>query len=118
MSDLASSSGSLTRIRATSSATLPLPTTMARPVERSGAISSKCGCALYQPTKSTAATLPSSSSPGDAERTVRLRAGGVDDGVVALCELLGLDVLTDSDVAEEAEPLVERGLLELGADGF
>ena len=54
----ASTSGSVTRIRATSSATLPLPITTARPLEMSGAISSKCGCALYQPTKSTAATLP------------------------------------------------------------
>ena len=64
MSVLASTSGSVTRIRATSRATLPTPTTTARPLEMSGAISSKCGCALYQPTKSTAATLPGSSSPG------------------------------------------------------
>ena len=64
MSVVASTSGSVTRMRATSSATFPLPTTTARPVDRSGAISSKCGWALYQPTKSTAATLPGSSSPG------------------------------------------------------
>ncbi len=51
-------------MRATSMATLPLPITTARPLEMSGAISAKCGWALYQPTKSTAATLPRRYSPG------------------------------------------------------
>ena len=116
MSVVASTSGSLTRMRATSSATLPLPTTTARPLDRSGAISSKCGCALYQPTKSTAATLPGRSSPGMPSGPVRLRTDGVDHRVVALGELGGLDMVADGDVAEEPEPRIDGGLLELGAD--
>ncbi|COW64470.1 Uncharacterised protein [Mycobacterium tuberculosis] len=60
----ANTSGSVSRIRATSSATFPLPITTARAPDRSGDTCSKCGCALYQPTKSTAAILPGRSSPG------------------------------------------------------
>lgn len=51
-------------MRATSRATLPLPITTARVPVRSGSMSRKCGWALYQPTKSTAATLPGRFSPG------------------------------------------------------
>ena len=47
---------------------------------------------------------------------VGLRADGVDHRVVAVGQLGGLHVLADHDVAEEPEPGIERGLLELGAD--
>ena len=116
MSVAARMSGSVTNIRATSSATLPLPTTTARPVDRSGAISWKWGWALYQPTKSTAGTLPSRSSPGMPSDSVGLGADGVDHRVVAFGQLGGVYVVTDDDVAEEAEPGVQCCLLELGAD--
>ncbi len=51
---------------------------------------------------------------GDVQRPVGLRADGVDHRVVALGQLVGLHVLADDDVAEEAEPRIERRLLELG----
>ena len=55
---------------------------------------------------------------GDAERAVGLGADGVDDGVVALRKLGGLHVLTDGDVAEEAEPGIVGDLVELRRHGL
>ena len=52
----------------------------------------------------------------DAERAVGLRADGVDHRVVALGQFGRLHVFADHDVAEEPEPRIQRGLLELGAD--
>ena len=53
---------------------------------------------------------------GNAQRSVRLGADRVDHRVVALGELGGLHVFADHDVAEEPEPRIQRGLLELRAD--
>ena len=53
---------------------------------------------------------------GDVQRTVGLRADGVDHRVVAVGQLGGLDVIADDDVSEEPEPRIECRLLELGAD--
>ena len=79
----ASSAGASTSMRATSSATLPLPITTARSAEsRSTSRSVWSGWPLYQPTNSVAACEPGSSSPGMPERAVRRRAGRVDDRVV------------------------------------
>ncbi len=55
---------------------------------------------------------------GDAERPVGGRAGGVDDGVVALKQLLTRDVCPEFDVSEEAEARVQRGLLVDAHDGL
>ena len=52
----------------------------------------------------------------NAQRPVGLRADGVDHRVVALGQLGGLHMVADHDVAEEPEPRIQRGLLELGAD--
>ncbi len=60
----ASSSRVSASIRATSSATFPLPTTTARSPERSNASSWKSGWPLYQATSSVAAHEPGRSSPG------------------------------------------------------
>src|SRR5690348_3768959 len=48
---------------------------------------------------------------GDAELAVSLTADREDDRVVELLELFDLDVVTDLDVAEEAEPLTSGGFL-------
>jgi hypothetical protein len=48
---------------------------------------------------------------GDAQRTVRRRAGGVDDRVVVGEQILARDVLAETDVAEEAKARVGGGLL-------
>ncbi|CAM5737241.1 hypothetical protein MAUB1S_01811 [Mycolicibacterium aubagnense] len=50
---------------------------------------------------------------GDAERSVRLGADGVDDGVVPFGKFCGLHVLAHGDVAEEAETGVVGDLVEL-----
>lgn len=52
----------------------------------------------------------------DPQRPIRLRAGGVDDGVITLGQLDRMHVLPDDDVAEEAESRIHRRLLELSAD--
>ena len=52
----------------------------------------------------------------DPEHPVGLCAHRVDDGVVEPHQLVVLDVLADLDVAEEAEPGVERRLLERARD--
>ena len=78
----ASSSGVSASIRATSSATFPLPTTTARSTDRSNSSSWKSGWPLYQATNSVADHEPGRSSPGIAEPAVGLRADGVDDRVV------------------------------------
>ena len=67
----ASSRGSMTSIRATSSATLPLPITTARVQDRSNAASAYRGWPLYQATNSVAATDPGRSSPGRPSRLPR-----------------------------------------------
>ena len=111
MSVGASSSGSSTSIRATSIATLPLPTTTAREHERSNSASAKSGWPLYQATNSVAATDPWRSSPGDAEAVVERRADRVDDRVVALEQLLARDVGAELDAAEEAKARLRSGPL-------
>ena len=55
---------------------------------------------------------------GDAERTVDGRAGGVDDRVVVVEEILARDVLAEGDVAEEAEAGMGGGLLVDAGDGL
>lgn len=52
----------------------------------------------------------------DPQRPVRLGAHRVDDPVVALRKLVGQHMLTDGDVAEEAEPRILGDLVELRAD--
>ena len=64
----ASSSGVSASIRATSSATLPFPTTTARSRERSNSSSWKSGWPLYQATNSVAGHEPGRSSPGIPRR--------------------------------------------------
>ena len=63
MSDPSNSSRVLLRIRATSSATLPLPMTTASLPPSGGARSAKSGWPLYQPTNAADPTTPASSSP-------------------------------------------------------
>ena len=53
---------------------------------------------------------------GDVQRPIRLRADRVDHRVVVLGKFGRADVLAHRDVAEEAEPRVLGGLLELLAD--
>ena len=53
---------------------------------------------------------------GDAHRAVGLGAHRVDDRVIVPCEILGRDVLTHGDVAEEPEPWILSRLLEGPAD--
>jgi hypothetical protein len=48
---------------------------------------------------------------GDAERTVLRRAGGVDDRVVALEQLLARDVHAEGNVVEVAKAWMDGGLL-------
>ena len=103
-------------MRATSTATLPLPITTARPEERSNGRSWKSGWALYQATNAVAGQEPGRSSPGNAHPTVGLRADRVDDRVVEARELLVRDVAADLDVAEEPEPGPLRDLLERARD--
>ena len=110
-----SSSGS-TSIRATSSATLPLPITTARSCVRSNCSSAKSGWPLYQPTNAVAGRL--SSSPGMPSGRSADGAGGVDDRVVALGELGARDVTPELDAAEEAEARVRGDLLEHARDGL
>ena len=50
------------------------------------------------------------------QRLVGLSTDGVNHRVVALGELAGLHMLADHQVAEEPEPWVRRGLLELCTD--
>ena len=64
----ASSSGVSASMRATSSATLPLPTTTARSTSRSNGRSWKSGWPLYQATNSNADHEPGRSSPGMPSR--------------------------------------------------
>ena len=111
--------GESTSMRATSSATLPLPITTARSAERrSNSRSVWSGWPLYQPTNSVAACEPGRSSPGMPERPVDGRAGRVDDRVVVREQLLAGDVLAELDVAEEAEARVRGGLLVDAGDGL
>ena len=49
---------------------------------------------------------------GDAEAPVRLRAEGVDDGVVEAPEISVRQIAPDLDVAEEAEAGLQRDPLE------
>ena len=53
---------------------------------------------------------------GDRQRPIRLGADRIDDGVVTLGQFGWMHVLADADVAEEPEPRIHGGLLELGAD--
>jgi hypothetical protein len=64
----ASSSAVSASIRATSTATLPLPTTTARSCERSNSSPWKSGWPLYQATKAVAGQEPGRSSPGMSMR--------------------------------------------------
>ena len=105
-------------MRATSRATLPFPITTARSCERSNSRPWKSGWPLYQATNAVAGHEPGSSSPGDAELPVGLRAHRVDDRVVALGELVVRHVAPELDVPEEAEPVVARDLLERARDGL
>lgn len=68
MSVLTRAAGSATRIRATSSATLPLPATTTRREDRSTASGATSGWELYQATNAVAEMLPGSSSPGTPMR--------------------------------------------------
>ena len=90
-------------MRATSSATLPLPTTTARAPDRSGAICSKLRVRVVPAHEVDGGDAARQVLAGNVQRAVGLRADGVDHGVVALGEFAGLDVLADHDVAEEAE---------------
>ena len=99
-------------MRATSSATLPLPITTARSAaSRSTSRSVWSGWPLYQPTNSVAACEPGQLFAGDPQGSVRGRAGRVDDRVVAPQQLLARDVLAEGDVAEVAEARVRGRLL-------
>ena len=114
----ASSSRSSTSIRATSIATLPLPTTTARRAERSKVWSAKWGWPLYQATNSVAACEPGQVLARDPEPVVARRAHRVDDGVVALEQVGPLHVGAELDPSEEAQPRVRRGLLEDARDAL
>ena len=118
MSVGASSSALSTSMRATSSATLPLPMTARSAESRSTSRSVWSGWPLYQPTNSVAACEPGSSSPGIPSGRSERRAGRVDDRVVVLQQLLARDVLAEGDVAEEAEARVRGGLLVDAGDGL
>ena len=64
MSLPANSAGVLARIRATSSATLPMPITTAVLPDRSGSSPANCGWPLYQPTNAALPNTLPRSSPG------------------------------------------------------
>ena len=53
---------------------------------------------------------------GDVQGSIRLGPDRIDHRVIAFGEFSGFDVFADGDVAEEAEPRVLGGLLELLAD--
>ena len=116
MSVRASTSGSVTRMRATSSATLPLPTTTARAPDRSGVASSKLRVRVVPAHEVDGGDAARQVLAGNVQRAIGLRPDGIDDGVVALGEFGGLHVLADHDVAEEPEARVFGGLFELLAD--
>ena len=103
-----SSSGSSTSIRATSIATLPLPMTTARVAERSNSWSAYSGWPLYQATNSVAACEPGRSSPGMPSRLSSEVPDRVDDGVVALEQVVARDVGAELDAAEEPEARLRR----------
>ena len=54
----------------------------------------------------------------NSEPAIGLRADGVDDGAVELCELVVQHILADLDVPEETKAGQDRGLLERSRDRF
>ena len=114
----ASSAGVRASIRATSSATLPLPITTARSCERSNSRRWKSGWPLYQATNDVAGHEPGSSSPGIPSRRSVCAPIGVHDRVVELRQLAVGHVTAHLDVAEEAEAGSRRDPLERARDGL
>ena len=103
-------------MRATSRATLPLPTTTARPRRQVGCHLLEVRVGVVPADEVDGGDAAGQFLAGNAQRPVGLRADGVDHRVVALGQLGGVHVLADHDVAEEPEPRIQCRLLELGAD--
>ena len=108
----ASSAGASTSMRATSSATLPLPITTARSADSEVDLEvGVVGMAVVPADELGRRVRAGQLFAGDPERPVDGRAGRVDDRVVVLEQLLAGDVLAEGDVAEVAEARVRGGLL-------
>ena len=104
----ASSSGVSASIRATSSATLPLPTTTARSPDEVELELLEVGVAVVPGDELGGRPRAGQVLAGDPEPPVGLRADRVDDRVVEREQLLVRDVAADLDVAEEAEARAAR----------
>ncbi len=111
-----SSSSVSASIRATSTATLPAPTTTTRSPERSNVRSWKSGWPLYQATNSVGGPRAGKILAGNRHPPVGLGADRVDDGVVEAQQVVVAQVAPHLDVAEEAEPGPLGGLLERARD--
>ena len=105
-------------IRATSTATFPLPTTTARSAERSNGTILEVRVAVVPGDERRRRPRAGQILAGDVHPPVGLRAEGVDDRVVQLRQLVVGEVAADLDVAEEAEAGALRDPLERARDGL
>ena len=97
------SSACLASMRATSSATLPLPMTATDCARRAARCAGQSGWPSNQLTKSAAPYEPVEVDARDVERRVADRAGREDHGVVVLLQVVERDVLAEAHVAEDAD---------------
>ena len=111
MSEPSNSCRVFDRMRAQSSATLPLPITAACVPSSGGSRSANSGWPLYQPTNSAEPTTPGKILARNAELAVVRRAGGEDHGVVESEQLVDRDVAADRDIADEVDAGALRDLV-------
>ncbi len=114
----ASSSAVSASIRATSTATFPLPITTARSdgeIEREVL---EVGMAVVPGDERRRGPRAGQVLAGNPHPPVGLRAEGIDDGVVERRQLVVREVAADLDVAEEPKARALRDLLEGARDGL
>ena len=112
MSVFSSSSGVRLRIRATSMATLPTPTTATRSCERSNWQIPIVGMAVVPGDELGRGVAARQVLAGDPHAPVGLGTGRVDDLVVVGAQVGDVHVLAELDAAEEAEPRMRGDLVE------
>ena len=98
-------------MRATSSATLPLPITAAAATSSGGVEVGEFGMAVIPADEGGRADHAGQVVAGNVERPVVGRAGGEDHRVVEVEQLGDGDVAADQHVADEADIVAERDLL-------
>ena len=111
MSVVARSSGSLARIRVTSIATLPTPTTAAASWLEVEPPVLEVGMPVVPADELGGGVAAGEVLPGNVERPVRLGAHGPDHRVVVAEEFVRGDVAPGGDVAEEPERRVRGHLV-------